>query len=279
MQAHRAKVTLEHVQRLDVGIRGSVTLEGLHLRCACASDTNASGGRQAGRPKQASKGALEVGAYQAVKAGVVTSLIEDRLKQALHCGVRQRSSQCRAGTNDGSRGGTEDGRNVARSRSPRAGIADPGLRARGAVGSGLVASVKLGNLIRGHRNFHVTLDPSDRLCHVVSQFITHASNISDVLSELGNTNCAPVNLGVVGKFRAIANNVVADASREVYVQAVRGATNLGGRKAIGLPAEVHVAGLGALLCHRREGRVLGVNQGNHVHQIFALTAAGEVGFS
>ena len=76
MQAHRAKVTLEHVQRLDVGVSSGITLEGLNLRCACAGHAHSRGRGQAGRPKQAGESALQVGAHDAVKAGVVTSLIE-----------------------------------------------------------------------------------------------------------------------------------------------------------------------------------------------------------
>ena len=279
MKAHRAKVTLKHVQRLDVGVRGSVTLEGLHLCSACAGHTNARCGRQAGRAKQAGERPFQIRPNNAIEAGVVTSLIEDRLEQTLHSCVRQRRSKRSVLTHDGSRRSLEDFRNVSRSRSPCASIADPGLCARGAVCSGLIASVELGNLIGSHGNFHVTLDPSDCFGHVVSQFVANTSNISDVLSELGNADCAAVDLSVVGKLSTVANNVVANAACEVYVQAVRCATNQRGRKAVGLPAEEHIAGLGALLCHRREGRVLGVNQGNHVHQIFAFTATREVGFS
>ena len=192
--------------------------------------------------------------------------------------IRQGRSKRSARAHDGSRRSTKNGRNVARSRSASAGVADPSLRTSGTVGLGLVAGVNLRNLIGGHRDFHVPLDPSDRLGHVVSQFVTHASNISDVLSELGNADCAPVDLGVVGKFGTIVNNVVANAAREVHVKTVRYAANFRSRKAVGLPTEEHVAGLGALFGHRREGRVLGVNQGDHVHEIFAFTAAGEIRF-
>ena len=278
MEAHRAKVTLEHIQALDVGVRGSVTLEGLNLRSARTSHTARRGGRQAGRPKQTGEGAFEVGANDAVEAGEVTSLVEHGLEQALHNRVSQAGAQSTSGADDGGRRSAEDGRDVPGSGRASTSVADPSLSASSTVGHRLVASIKLGKLVGGHGDFHVTLDARDRLGDIVRQFVTHTSNISDVLRELGNTDRTAEDLRVVRKFRTIANNIVADTRGEVDIQAVRRTTHLRSGEAVGLPAEVHIPGFGALASHRGERSVLGVNQGNHVHQVFALTAAREVRF-
>ena len=261
---------MEHVHALDERISSGITLEGLNLRCACASYTRGAGGRQCRRAKQCGERTLEVSPNDCVEGLVVPRHVVDGLEQALHGCV----GQCGCIRSRHNRVGRRNERRRSRARAdiqPSADVvaADPCLDTSSEVRNRAI--VCLTKLVGCERRFHRTLEGHDCFGNVVAQLIADSSNVCNVLRELGHTNGLTEDLRVVREFFAVANNVVAVRTD---IRAVNDTTDGRARVGVCLPAEVHVSRLGAFACHRRERGVPCVNERNHVHEVFAFTATG-----
>jgi len=156
-------------------------------------------------------------------------------------------------------------------------ILNPSGQTAGAIWGRAV--VESGENVRGEGQFHRTLEVNGGLGQLAGEFILNASDVEDVLRQVGHVNGTAEHVDVVFHFFTIAEGVLLEGRvlgrvAWVNVSTIENAEfNRGVWVAVNLPAEGRIARLGTTLGHRGDGGVLGIDVGDEVREFFTDTDA------
>ena len=157
-------------------------------------------------------------------------------------------------------------------------VLDPRRKAASPVGE-VRAVIAGGKDVRGEGELHGALQIERGLGELTGELVLDAGDVEDVLSQVGHVDGAAEHVDVILHFRAVTDRVLLEVVvvlrvSRIDVSAVEDAElDRRIRVAIDLPAEGRVAGLGATLSHRGDGRVLGVDVEDEVRELFSDTDA------
>jgi len=280
------EVTLEVVNRRLDGVRGGVTgVTDARLR-GRASSTRL-------RVNEVGELTLQGGADDGFVVLELASLLIDRGHDVLNSVFRQLVHSF-VGANDGRGWGAEvfaDGTDVTGGGMASAdavlllgvggGTEEFGLNPSGqtasAVWDGTI--VDGGKDVRGKREFHRTLEVDGGLGQLAGEFILNASDVEDVLRQVGHVDGTAEHVDVVFHFFTIAEGVLLEGRvlrriAWVNVSTIENAEfNRRVWVAVNLPAERGISRLGTAFCHGRDWGVLGIDVGDEVREFFSDTDA------
>ena len=131
--------------------------------------------------------------------------------------------------------------------------------------------------VRGEREFHRTLKVDGSLGQLTRQFILNASDVENILRQVGHVNGTAEHVDVIFHFFTVAEGVLLEGRVLRRVAWVNVSTventefNRGVWVAVNLPAERSISGFGATFSHGRDWGVLGIDVSDEVRQFFTDT--------
>ena len=131
--------------------------------------------------------------------------------------------------------------------------------------------------VRSEREFHRTLKVDGSLGQLTRQFILNASDVENILRQVGHVNGTAEHVDVIFHFFTVAEGVLLEGRvlrRVAWVNVSTVENTEFNRRvwvAVNLPAERSISGFGATFSHGRDWGVLGIDVSDEVRQFFTDT--------
>ena len=156
-------------------------------------------------------------------------------------------------------------------------VLNPSRKTAGTIGGRTI--VEGWENVRGEGEFHRTLKVDGGLRQLAGEFILNASDVEDVLRQVGHVDGTAEHVDVVFHFFTIAESVLLEGRvlrRIAWVNVSTIENTEFNRRvwvAVNLPAERGISGFGATLGHGRDWGVLGIDVGDEVREFLTDTDA------